>query len=126
MFRVLTSCVQEPLYFLLCSDHNCGAQATATADLTRGKQGEKVQQDFMSDAIKHGWFLGLDVQFCPMHAQAMRDKVRTEQLDREDVEKKKQAMIAVPGLSVVEKLSREDRKTAEELIQIAQIIKSGR
>jgi hypothetical protein len=79
VFRVVSEFIPKPLFYLLCDHRSCCVTGTgeipvafpvitqeAAVALTQ------TQARFLNAAGAAGWLLGLDGQFCPEHAKAMR------------------------------------------------------
>ena len=76
MFRVMTSNIQRPAYFLLCDDRYCGATYFMPLQQAADEEAAAQQQSaYLQAATKAGWMVCFDSQFCPAHHQAIRDAV---------------------------------------------------
>ncbi len=92
MFRVINELLkpeEKPHFLIMCDNRNCRTLADMNIDITSQEQVNKDQMNFLGQATKDGWLIGLDGQFCPFHAERFREMVK-EKAAREN-------RVIVPG-----------------------------
>lgn len=82
MFRIVTSQLPAPTFWLCCDSRDCSQQATGPIPVAFPVETQEaaaalnqIQAQFFGAAAGLGWLLGWDGQFCPEHGRQMKQQV---------------------------------------------------
>lgn len=76
MIRIVTELIPIPSLLILCDHHHCGSFSQFNFERAPTKeQISAAMKPFLASLGLHGWWTGVDLQFCPGHSPAKVSKL---------------------------------------------------